>query len=126
MLVITNDNHLPPGCLRDGDSCSCAHWTVFPLIEPALQASIPVADQSQAHCLWAVFIALICEVSPWLRPIGGEKMRTIAFITHSAVIRPTSDRTAVVSEPPRIKPARVDRHVAALLAKTGPQKLYKS
>jgi hypothetical protein len=43
--------------------------------------------RSQAHYLWAVMIARICEVFPLLCPICGAQMRIIAFITHSADIR---------------------------------------
>ena len=58
------------------------------------------------HYLWAVLIARIYEMFTLLCPIRGEKMRIIAFITHSADIRQMLDHIGVRSEPPNIAPAR--------------------
>ena len=62
--------------------------------------------RSPAHYLWAVLIARIYEVFPLLCPMCGGQMRLIAFITHSADIRPILDHIGVDSQPPHIAPAR--------------------
>jgi hypothetical protein len=60
----------------------------------------------QAHDLWAVLIAPLCEVFPLVCPICGGPMRIIAFITHSAYIRQILNHIGVEAAPPRITPAR--------------------
>jgi len=47
----------------------------------------PVQPKRPAHYLWAVLIARIYELCPFLYPLCGGQMRIIAFITHSADIR---------------------------------------
>jgi hypothetical protein len=72
---------------------------------PAIPEPVPFG-RAPAHYLWALLIARIFEAFPLLRPLCGGQMRTIAFITHSALIRHMLDHTGVQSEPPRIPPAR--------------------
>lgn len=66
----------------------------------------PAPPKRAAHYLWAVLIARIYEVFPQDCPICGGQMRIIAFVTHSADVRPILDHIGVDSELPQITPAR--------------------
>jgi hypothetical protein len=65
-----------------------------------------MSPKRPAHCLWAVLIARIYEVFPLRRPLCGEQMRIIAFITYSADIGQILEHVGAETEPPRITPAR--------------------
>ena len=72
-------------------------------VPPKPELALP---RRPAHILWAVLIARIYEVFPLLCPICGGQMRGIAFITHSADIRPILEHIGVPADPPRMAPAR--------------------
>ena len=103
-----------------GRGWSCATGQRRPAHARARARATQARTGARAHHLWAVLVARIYEVFPLACPLCGGPMRIIAFITHSADIRPILEHIGVESEPPHIAPARgpplwedfdVDQHV---------------
>ena len=73
---------------------------------PPTPDPVPPPKRSPAHYLWAVLIACIYEVFPFLCPKCGGQMRLIAFITAGTQIEKLVEHIGVNLERELIAPTR--------------------